>query len=159
MPDFDGFQLIAAVRENPAFQDIPILVLTGKEDTATMLKIIGAGADQFVAKSQVREVLVVHLLALARVREAYKSATQGKQLDAVKALIGTYKHEFGNAIAAIDGKLRKIKKVHPQLTEDESYLALVKWTGRLIETLQKLDELRRYEEQKYVGNAQMMKTG
>ena len=159
MPGFDGYELVAAVREISSLHDTPLLVLTEKEDTATMAQIIGLGADAFVVKSNVRETLIVHLLALARFRDIYRRATQGKQLEAVKALIGTYKHEFGNAIAVIDGKLRKLKKEHPHLTDDPSYQTIMKWTDHLIETLQKLDRLRNYEEKEYVGASQIIKTG
>ncbi len=158
MPEFSGFDVIKAVRENPMFNDVPILVLTGKEDSEIMVKAINFGADAFVVKSSVRESLLPQLLALARIKSVYKGVTRGKQLEAVQALIGTYKHEFGNALAAIDGKIRKIERDFPATKEHEPVGSLHKWIERMVDTLKKLDGLRRYEEQSYIGSSQMIKT-
>lgn len=159
MPEYNGFAFVTAIREEARYQDIPILVLTGQEDAVTMARIIAQGADSFVAKSQLRETLIVHLLALARLRDLYRKATQGKQLEAVKALIGTYKHDFGNAIAAMEGKVRRIVRENPDLEQNESILSIQKWMGKMIETLQKLDQLRSYEEKQYVASSQILNTG
>lgn len=159
MPDVDGFDFVIRLRGLPALNEVPILVLTGKETTDITCKAIEAGADAFAGKSTVKETLISHLIALARLRETYQNATQGKQLAAVKALIGMYKHEFGNGLAAIDGKVRKLERTFPELGADESIKAIKNWLGRFTETLSKLDQLSQYEEEKYVDNSVILKVG
>lgn len=159
MPDINGLEFVLAIRAVPHLQDIPVLVLTGNEDQVLMTQMISAGADSFLTKAKIKDSLLVSLVALAQLKEIYKRGTQGKQLEAVQALIGTYKHEFGNAITAIDGKLRKLGKENPALATDESFLSIQKWKDRMTDTLNKLNDLRKYEEQKYIDNAQILKTG
>jgi CheY-like chemotaxis protein len=159
MPGISGIELIKILRADPKFSTVPILMLTGKSNPATMGEAIHAGADSFMAKADIRTDIFPKLLALARTRTHYQNASRGMQLDAVKALIGTYKHEFGNAIAAIDGKLRKLERTVPSVAQDEAYLALKKWNARLIDTLGKLDQLRNYQEEQYVDSSKMMKVG
>ena len=158
MPDLNGFDFIKTIRSNAIFSDMPILVLTGKEDGYNMTSAIQAGADAFLIKSTVRECVLPQLVALARLQTTFKTATKGKQLDAVQALIGTYKHEFGNALAAIDGKVRKLTRTFPETAKDDSIESVHKWIGRMVDTLKKLDELRQYEEKKYVGTSTIIET-
>jgi len=159
MPDMDGFEFIRALRSLPKVNDTPILVLTGREQASVMSGAILAGADAFAAKGSMRETLLPHLFALARVRDAHREAVKGKQLQAVKAMVGTYKHEFGNTLAVIEGKLNKLERTHPHLAEDESLQILKKWTARFAETLAKLDALSYYEETSYVEDTSILKTG
>jgi CheY-like chemotaxis protein len=159
MPNIDGYEVIKKIRSIERIKDTPILVLTGKEDGETMRRSIQIGADAFSVKSAVRETFIAHLLALTRLKEIYKMAIQGKQFEAIKALIGTYKHELGNALTIADGKLRRLTKNSPTLKEDEAYKGLEQALGRINDTLRKLDALRRYQEESYSGESKMLKAG
>ncbi len=83
--------------------------------------------------------------------ESPTRSTQNKQLDDIKDLIGTYRHEFGNGLAIIEGKLFKLTKEWPDLATNESILIIQKWTARLTETVFKLDQLRHVGGQKPKG--------
>jgi class 3 adenylate cyclase len=50
MPGLDGFELVAALRADPALAAIPVLLLTGLHDRASMRRGMQAGADDFLAK-------------------------------------------------------------------------------------------------------------
>src|SRR3979411_68161 len=43
MPEMDGYQTIATVRENPAYRRLPIVALTGKAMVADRGKVLGEG--------------------------------------------------------------------------------------------------------------------
>lgn len=159
MPEVSGFEFIEKVRTNLKFHEIPILVMTGKEDSEIMTKSIAVGADAFCLKASTAHTFTSHLFALARLRLLYKEMTRAKQLDAIKTLIGTYKHEFGNALTIVDGKLRKFLKENPQFIEDNSIKSVQGGVDRFFKTLKQLDELRRYEEVTYEGAAKLLKTG
>ncbi len=158
MPELNGLEFISQVREMPFLKAMPILVMTGNEDSEVMIRSIHVGADAFISKQTVRECLLPQLVSLARLKSIYEHSMRGKQLEAVKALIGTYKHEFGNSITAIDGKIRKLEKISPELKEHEDLNSIKKWLEKMVETLRKLDHLRHYNEEHYVGSAQTVKT-
>ncbi len=159
MPLMDGFAVVEKLRQERAFDETPILVLTGNEDPAVMLKTIQIGADSFAIKDSVRTSFLPQLLALSRLRENYKSASRGRQLEAVKVLIGTYKHDFGNLLAGFDGKMRRLERTVPQLATDDSFLCLKELLKRFEDTLMKLNALRKYEEEKYSGKTNILKIG
>src|SRR5262249_44261188 len=50
MPNFDGFDLIKAVRGHPALKHIPIIVLTANESRSALEGALTAGATSFLLK-------------------------------------------------------------------------------------------------------------
>jgi len=50
MPEMNGFEAIAVLRENPRFKDIPVVFLTAKDDEASAVTGFGLGAADYVTK-------------------------------------------------------------------------------------------------------------
>ena len=57
MPEMDGFETHALIKKDPALTQIPIIYLTGNNDTATELRALESGAVDFVAKPPNRSIL------------------------------------------------------------------------------------------------------
>lgn len=66
MPKLDGFGLCRAVKRDVALRDVPVVLLSWKEDLLQKLRDLGAGADGYVRKEAHAEII------LARVREALR---------------------------------------------------------------------------------------
>ncbi|WP_342359551.1 response regulator [Terrarubrum flagellatum] len=68
MPGISGFEMVRRLRANPAFHDLPIIVVTGREDIMSIDEAYDAGATSFVTKPvnwrllshQIRFVLRTH---------------------------------------------------------------------------------------------------
>lgn len=50
MPGLDGFEVLAALRADPALADIPVVFLTGIDDSATAARGLAAGAHDYLRK-------------------------------------------------------------------------------------------------------------
>ncbi len=58
VPYLDGFEMIKALRNDPATKSIPVVVLTGRGDDDTFAKARKLGASQFLTKPVARDVLI-----------------------------------------------------------------------------------------------------
>lgn len=71
MPEMDGFETLALIRQNEAAADIPVIFLTADDDGDTETKGLQAGAMDFIRKPFVPEVLLLrvkHTLDLVRLQ-------------------------------------------------------------------------------------------
>ena len=50
MPQMDGFEFIIKVRASGFFDDIPLIMLSGKEDSKDKIKCFETGADDYILK-------------------------------------------------------------------------------------------------------------
>ena len=50
MPGLDGFGVLEALRADPRFKDLPVIVVTGREDVEAVDRAFEAGATSFVVK-------------------------------------------------------------------------------------------------------------
>ncbi len=50
IPDLDGFETCRRLRQDPALTDIPIIMVTGKDDIESINKAFDSGATDFIAK-------------------------------------------------------------------------------------------------------------
>jgi DNA-binding response OmpR family regulator len=157
MPKMTGLELIKKVREQSELSTIPILVMTSKDSQIQLVECLTNGADAFASKNSIHAVLLANIFALMRVAQLRKQAIAIKQFDAVKALIGTYKHDFGNTLAIMDGKVNKLAKEFPQIIETDTYKSIKNAIARFIVTLDKLSALREYKEEKYSQESNIIK--
>lgn len=58
VPYLDGFEMIKALRHDPATQAIPVVVLTGRDDDETFAEARRLGASHFLTKPVARDVLI-----------------------------------------------------------------------------------------------------
>ena len=58
VPYLDGFEMIKALRHDPATKSIPVIVLTGRGDDETFAQARKLGASHFLTKPVARDVLI-----------------------------------------------------------------------------------------------------
>lgn len=66
MPDVQGRELAAVIRQEAAFDSIPIVFLSAEDDAATQQRVMGIGGDDFLTKSIRAEHLVSAVFNRAR---------------------------------------------------------------------------------------------
>lgn len=58
LPDINGFDVLARMRQHPVLKDVPIVMLTAESSRAAVLKGLRGGADGYVTKPFEADVLV-----------------------------------------------------------------------------------------------------
>ena len=66
MPELDGFETCSLLRATPGFESLPVLMLTGLDDEASINRAYQAGATDFFVKSSQWSLLVGRLRYLLR---------------------------------------------------------------------------------------------
>src|SRR6266436_19494 len=69
LPGLDGFSVCERLKHDPATAMIPIVLVTALEDTASRVRGIRAGADDFLSKPVQREELIARVQTLRRLHE------------------------------------------------------------------------------------------
>jgi len=50
MPEMNGFEFILQIRSSGMFRDLPLVMLSGNENTSDKIKCLNAGADDYLVK-------------------------------------------------------------------------------------------------------------
>jgi PAS domain S-box-containing protein len=113
MPRLDGFGLLRAVREDPAFRDLPVVMLSARAGDDAKVEGLDAGADDYLTKPfSARELLarVAANVAMARLRREAAEAVRVSEAKAREqaervqlaldsgAIIGTWVWDIENDI-------------------------------------------------------------
>ena len=69
MPEMDGFEVCAAIRQNPATAKIPVLMLTAQTDVDSRVTGLGLGADDYLAKPFHPRELIARIQTRLRAKE------------------------------------------------------------------------------------------
>ncbi len=72
MPKMNGFELCRKIRENPAYKDTPIMLVTTLSDPTDVIRALEAGADNFTTKPYNEDALISrirYILANAEMRK------------------------------------------------------------------------------------------
>ena len=110
MPGMNGFDTIAAIRENKETADIPVIFLTADDDSNTEKKGLEAGAMDFIKKPFVPEVLLLrvrHTIELIRLQTnlAYEVETKTQEVTAQHEKLEKISRQIATTLSgAIDAK-------------------------------------------------------
>jgi DNA-binding NarL/FixJ family response regulator len=82
MPQVDGYQFLKQMREDPRFQNLPVIFLTARGMTSDRIQGYNAGVDAYLPKPFDPDELVAIVTNLLRQRAATKKTTEeGESLD------------------------------------------------------------------------------
>lgn len=89
MPEVNGFEVMRKLSENPKYDDIPVIFLTGNDDNESKIKAFDLGAVDYVLKpfnaAEVRARVKVHLRNAVQTNEIIRNqAVKLKQIEAAR---------------------------------------------------------------------------
>jgi signal transduction histidine kinase len=95
MPGVDGFDLLRQYRANPATKDVPVIVLSTKEDPKVKAQAFELGANDYLVKLPDRVELI------ARVRFHSEFYINARQRDAAYRALRESQHQLAESNAAL----------------------------------------------------------
>ena len=129
MPEMDGIEATKRLKEMPECHDIPVLMVTAKQEMDSFVDAFDAGAVDYIYKPLDRSTLVARVKSalrskedLDRIKELNQQLLQKKQ--ELSSFSHTVSHDLKSPIVGAaslyDLFLYRIKNEYPQLIEDES---------------------------------------
>ncbi|HEV7915270.1 MAG TPA: EAL domain-containing protein [Albitalea sp.] len=108
MPGMDGFQTCRELRALPGFESLPVLMLTGLDDDASINRAYEAGATDFFVKSTQWSLLagrLRYLLRSSRTRQELERSKSKLARAQDLARMGSFdwRREYGSPVFSVEG--------------------------------------------------------
>lgn len=82
MPDMDGYEVLARLRENPSTRDIPVIFTTGLDSAEDKAKSLKLGAADFINKPYHAPTVLASVHAQLELRRAQERPAAAGDIDA-----------------------------------------------------------------------------
>jgi signal transduction histidine kinase len=143
MPEMDGFQVLAALRENPATQHVPIIMLSARAGEEATVEGLVAGADDYVIKPFASAELSARVATQAKAARARATAEAAvKERDEFVALVV---HDLRHPLANLNWHIEAFRSrvAHGENLSADQVLDLLTAIDASGKTLSaQIDELR-----------------
>ncbi len=103
MPQADGYAALAELRKDPATADIPLILMTGESEAATMRKGMDLGADDYLNKPFAMSALLKAVEARIKKREVVRQSAEKKLAELRANLSLMLPHELNTPLVGILG--------------------------------------------------------
>ena len=141
LPDSKGLDSFRKMQT--AFPQLPIVIVTGLDDTATAVQAMREGAQDYLVKNRVRQDLLFQTVRYAIERKRIQEENnriqaqllQAQKREAVGVLTGGLARDFSNLVTAIRGSvdmaLFKVEAGHPAVPDLKNIRSAVGRAGEL----------------------------
>ena len=112
LPDMDGLEVCRLLRSNPTTVDIPILLLTAKDEVGSRVEGLNTGADDYLTKPFSFEELVARIRAILRRLNHGATAENPQVLTVGDIELNMTTHEVTRAGRQIDLTVTEYNLLH-----------------------------------------------
>jgi len=151
LPELDGIDLCRRVRREENGRRFYLLMLTVRENSSDLVEALEAGADDFLAKPCVPEVLRARIGVGERLLGLQDELEYQKKFEGVLEMAGAVCHEMNQPL---QGVLSGVEIIQLEMGEDnplrEPVDLILQGTKRMILVTRKLMHLSRYKSIDYV---------
>ncbi len=109
MPVMSGLQMLAALKEVPETADIPVILLTARQEVSEKVEGLSTGANDYLGKPFSPRELLARIEAQLRLREAAVRAAENERLAATGLLTSGFAHEVRNPLNGLMNALLPLR--------------------------------------------------
>lgn len=111
MPVLSGLNLLVQLRSHAQTVDLPVILLTARQEVAAKVEALGAGANDYLGKPFSPRELLARVETQLRLREAAVRAAENERLAAIGLLTSGFAHEVRNPLNGLMNALMPLKDV------------------------------------------------
>ena len=103
MPRMSGLSACRLLRADPAFERIPIVLLTSREDPETIVRGLSSGANDYILKTAPREEIVARISRHLSMHASFQAHVSEERLTAISQIALSIQHEIFNPLTSMVG--------------------------------------------------------
>jgi signal transduction histidine kinase len=138
MPVMSGVQMVQALRSHPETVDLPVILLTARNEMDATLHGLGAGANDYVGKPFRPRELVARVETQLRLRDAAARVAENERLATLGLLTTGFAHEVRNPLNGLLNSLAPLRELllpGGDITAAETLLSVLEEAGERIHYL------------------------
>ena len=118
MPEVDGYETLQLIRGNKELRDIPVIMLTGRDEVDDIRKGFDCGADDYLGKPFDFPELLARIKTLLRIKELQRRILDNERMAAIGQIALTIRHKINNPLTAVVGQSEMLIRKEKNLTSD-----------------------------------------
>lgn len=156
MPDMSGQDVLSKIRETKTTIELPIIMVTAKNETEDLVDALKNGANDYIQKPVNVDVAVARINTQLTATSFYKESLEKAELETLHAMIVTYNHEINNPLTIAFGAIRKLKKSFSLQDVEKLEQSLMRVTD-IVKRIDNINEQRQLEKAEYAKGHSMIK--
>lgn len=156
MPEIDGLEVLTRIRESFSPMELPVIMLSGEEQTEKIVECLSQGASDYLTKPANIDIALARIKTQESLISFYQGHMKKKQLETINSMVATFNHEINNPLTIALGSLRrdfsKIDERRVEIAVD----ALVR-IADIVKKIERVTKDGNVEEETYVENTNMIK--
>lgn len=160
MPGMSGVELCRFLRSWGREDFIPIIMLTARADTESIVEGLDSGADEYLTKPFDSQELMARVRSMLRLKRMHSDLTEAQRVAAIAQMAISLKHEISNPLQAVlgfaDVLLERLEKGDPRA---DSLKAIILNAERIKELVNRLSQLKSAQTTTYIGETKMIDLG
>jgi two-component system, sensor histidine kinase and response regulator len=160
MPDRDGLSVLRELKGGPETVQIPVIMVTARDDSELLATALEAGAADYVRKPLDSVELLARINSALKLAMYMEEHRKLDQLKVVQEMVGAVSHNINQPLTALRTHMAILEQkifgneicsiIEPYLNGMRSSLE------ELIEMMEKLKRVNRYEQVRYMDGVQIV---
>ena len=155
MPNMSGTDVLKVIREEHNSFELPIIMVTAKDDTSDIVESLNSGANDYITKPINMDIAMARIHTLLQVQSLFEDSLKSKQITTINTMVTTLNHEINNPLAIAVGNLTIAKNKIDEKKIDKALAAL----DRITQIVKKIEKITSgdMEEVNYSSDVNMFK--
>lgn len=155
MPEMGGNDVLLKIRENYNTFELPVIIITAKEDPKDTVESLKSGANDYLTKPVNLEVAIARVTTQIKIISLLDESLKSKQIKTINMMVTTLNHEINNPLMVAIGNLSMAKSTGDTDKIEKAMNAL----NRIGEIVKKIDKISSgdIEEVSYTEHSDMFK--
>jgi CheY-like chemotaxis protein len=156
MPEMDGIETLAKIRSRFDENELPVIMLSSKEQPDDIVNALTVGANDYLTKPINIPVSIARINTQLKIAKLSKDSVRKKQLEVMKALVVTYNHQINNPLTVAMLSMSEINKSNVSEKTSQRLEASLEKISKIVTKLKEVTEKEDLNFEAYADDAKMI---